>query len=316
MIGVIGGGAFGTALALALAKDGKEVCLWARDPVAMMVEGQNARHLPGLYFPSNLRVTGKSEDLARADVILIAVPMQAMGEVLAAHAKQFAGKTLVACCKGVDRQSLTGPSQVIATACPQAIPAVLTGPSFAKDIANGLPTALTFACASENAPDLQARLSTGNLRLYLTDDLVGAELGGALKNVIAIACGATMGAGLGESARAATMTRGFAEMQRLAAAMGGRPETLSGLSGFGDLTLTCTSPTSRNYAHGFALGAGDKTDPTRTVEGVHTAQAVAQLAQARGLDLPITKVVADLVAGHTTMETAKAALLARPLKEE
>lgn len=255
-------------------------------------------------------------DLEEAQIVLLAVPMQPLAGVLEAHREMLDGKTLVACCKGVDLTRLSGPSAVVAALCPAATPAVLTGPSFARDIARGLPTALTLAMAGPRAREVQTALSTASLRLYLSDDLIGAELGGALKNVIAIACGAVIGAGLGESARAAVMTRGFAEMTRLAAALGARPATLTGLSGFGDLALTCTSEQSRNYRTGLALGRGVPLDPALTVEGLATARAVARIATRRGLELPLSTLVAALAQNETSVAEATAALMARPLTEE
>ncbi|WP_253949065.1 NAD(P)H-dependent glycerol-3-phosphate dehydrogenase [Mangrovicoccus sp. HB161399] len=311
----MGAGAFGTSLAITLARDGHQVRLWARDPGAM-AETRESPRLPGIAFPDGLEVTGDAGALAGAEAILLAVPMQALGGLLDAHPALWPGQTLAACCKGIDLARLTGPSQLIRDLAPGAVPAVLTGPSFAADIARGLPTALTLACAGPEAAALQARLSTPSLRLYLTDDLAGAELGGALKNVIAIAAGAVIGAGLGDSARAATMTRGFAEMSRAAAHLGARPETLTGLSGFGDLVLTCTSEQSRNYRRGLALGRGDAFDPSMTVEGAATARAMARLADRSGLDLPITRAVAALVDGEVSVHEALADLMARPLKEE
>lgn len=316
MIGIVGGGAFGTALAIALGSDGHPVTLWARRPGDMETERENHNRLPGARFPDTLRVTGDMADLEGADTLLLSVPMQQMAGVLDTHRGVLSTKTLVACCKGVDLERLSGPASIIRALCPGATPAILTGPSFAADIARGLPTALTLAIAGTRAKSVQAQLSTSSLRLYLTDDLTGAELGGALKNVIAIACGAVIGAGLGESARAAVMTRGFAEMVRLAATLGARPETLTGLSGFGDLALTCTSPQSRNYRTGVALGRGEPLDPTITVEGMATARAVTQIARDRGLDLPLTTLVADLVQGETSVATAMAALMTRPLTDE
>lgn len=316
MIGVIGAGAFGTALAIALAADGRAVTLWARDPGDMQRARENARRLPGARFPDGLTVTGTMDDLAAAPTILLALPMQQLAGLLTTHHGILDGKTLVACCKGIDLDRLTGPSAVIAEICTKATPATLTGPSFAADIAIGLPTALTLACAGDHAEALQEDLSTATLRLYLTDDLIGAELGGALKNVIAIACGAVIGAGLGESARAAVMTRGFAEMTRLAAELGARPETLTGLSGFGDLALTCTSALSRNYRTGQMLGRGEDLDPGLTVEGMATARAITRLAQNSALDLPLSTLVAALVDGQTSVEEAMSLLMARPLIEE
>ncbi|MBE3638912.1 NAD(P)H-dependent glycerol-3-phosphate dehydrogenase [Mangrovicoccus algicola] len=311
----MGAGAFGTALAVTLARTGQEVTLWARDPGTMHARRESPR-LPGTRLPAALQVTGDAAALERSDTILLAVPMQALSPLLAAHPGLWPGRVLVACCKGIDLARLTGPSRLIRDLAPGAVPAVLTGPGFAADLARGLPTAMTLACADPGAAALQARLSTPVLRLYLSDDLTGAELGGALKNVIALAAGAVIGAGLGDSARAATMTRGFAEMTRAAAHLGARPETLTGLSGFGDLVLTCTSEQSRNYRSGLALGRGEALDPALTVEGAATARAMARLAEDAGIDLPITRAVAALVAGEVSVRDALAALMARPLKQE
>jgi glycerol-3-phosphate dehydrogenase (NAD(P)+) len=318
MIGIVGAGAFGTALGVALAREGREVTLWARDAaqVAMMQSSRQSPHLAGATLPSAMFVTGRLEELKAAEIVLLALPMQALHGFLDMHQSHLCHKMLVACCKGLDLSALTGPSHIIARTCPSATPAVLTGPSFAADIARGLPTALTLACDDAKAGEtLQKALSTPALRLYRTTDVTGAELGGALKNVIAIACGVAIGAGLGESARAALMARGFAEMQRLALARGALAETLMGLSGFGDLVLTCTSAQSRNFRHGLALGKGE-VPPSATVEGVATAQAVARLAGQLGLDLPVTAQVAGLVSGRQTIEKALETLLNRPLKEE
>ena len=310
-ISVIGAGAFGTALAVTLGREGS-VTLWGRDVESLATERENRRRLPGVAFPERLAVSTQLETALTSDILLIALPAQSLSAFVSAN--DLSGKTVVACCKGIDVTTGFGPSSVLATAKHVA---VLTGPSFATDIANGLPTALTLACADEAVgQDLQAQLSTPTLRLYRSTDVVGAELGGALKNVIAIGCGAVMGAGLGDSARAALMTRGFAEMQRVAAAFGAQPETLMGLSGLGDLTLTCTSDQSRNYRLGLALGAGRDFDSSVTVEGAATAQALRRVARERGLDLPICACVADLVAGDVDMKGAMQQLLGRPLKEE
>lgn len=319
MIGVMGAGAFGTALAISLAGNGP-VTLWARDKshvAEMRATRDNARRLPGATLPGSLRVTAELGDLQHATTVLLAVPMQKLRTILAEHGAALAGKTLVACCKGVELDTQQGPVQVISEMVPEAMPAILTGPGFAHDIARGLPTAMTLACADALAGSaLQDTLSTANLRLYRTTDTVGAELGGALKNVIAIACGAVMGAGLGESARAALMTRGYAEMQRMAQALGARPETLSGLSGFGDLALTCTSEQSRNTRLGLSIGRGEDFDPTVTVEGAATAHAVQIRARSMQIDMPITDVVCGLTKGQLRVEQAMDRLLSRPLKEE
>ena len=313
MIAIAGAGAFGTALAVALGREGRGVTLWARDVGEMADRRQNARYLPGVDLPDCVTVSADRDVFARAEVVLLAVPMQALGGFVEANAALFGGKWLVACCKGVDMATLQGPSAVIRARCADAGIAVLTGPSFAADIARGLPTALTLAGADEA---LQARLSTPSLRLYRSADVVGAELGGALKNVMAIAAGVVMGAGLGDSARAALMTRGFAEMQRFALANGARAETLAGLSGLGDLILTCTSAQSRNFRFGQAMGQGAAFDPTITVEGAATAVAVAKIAQRDGIDMPITQMIAALMAQEITLRQAIQALMSRPLKEE
>ncbi len=319
-IGIIGAGAFGTALAVVLAREGRAVTLYARSAAQIAVmeeESRNEARLPGVDLPPGLRLTADLAGLDEAGALLLTLPMQQLSGFLAENAGRFDGRALVACCKGVDLASLRGPTAVIAGACPRAVPAILTGPSFAADIARGLPTALTLACADEAAgADLQHLLSAATLRLYRSTDVTGAELGGALKNVIAIAAGVTMGAGLGDSARAALMTRGYAEMLRLALALGARAKTLAGLSGLGDLVLTCTSAQSRNFRYGLALGAGDGFDPTVTVEGAATARAVTRLAAERGIDMPITTMVAALVEGRIGPHDAATALLSRPLKQE
>lgn len=317
-ITVAGAGAFGTALAVSLARNGP-VTLWARDAAAvdaMRATRMNPR-LAGVALPDNVALCAASKPLLAADVILLAIPAQHLRRFLTDHAADLSGKALVACGKGIDLTTLQGPTAIIADSVPAATPAILTGPSFAADIARGLPTALTLACSDDAvALTLQECLSTPNLRLYRTSDTTGAELGGALKNVIAIACGACIGAGLGDSARAALMTRGFAEMTRLAARLGAMPETLAGLSGFGDLVLTCTSAQSRNYGYGQSLGRGMDFDPTLTVEGIATARAVVALAQRLDVDMPISAVVADLTTGRVTVRAAMNTLLNRPLKEE
>mgnify|MGYP000201869226 CR=1 FL=1 len=318
-ISVIGAGAFGTALAQSHAADGHEVILWARSEQtvnAINATHENTSRLPGIRLSETLKATTSLEEAARSDKILLCLPMQKLGAFLRENETLFDKKTLIGCCKGVELESLSGTSTVLKNAVPSAIPAILTGPGFARDIANGLPTAMTLACDHKYASALQSELSTSVVRLYLTDDMIGAELGGALKNVVAIACGAVMGAQLGESARAAIMTRGFSEMQRLAAHLGARPETLTGLSGFGDLTLTCTSDQSRNYKYGLDLGAGKIPDPKITTEGVATARAVAHLAENVGIDLPLTQTVAALTLGNITLAEAAEGLLSRPLRKE
>lgn len=313
-IGILGAGAFGTALAVALARGGREVTLVGRDPG--LARERASQRLPGVRLMAGVAATTRAADLGGCAAVLLTVPMQRLAAALSDHAAALGGLALVACCKGVDLETLRGPSAILAGAG-AAHPAVLTGPSFAADIAQGLPTALTLACADEaEGRRLQHLLSVPTLRLYRTQDIGGAELGGALKNVIAIAAGAAIGAGLGDSARAALMTRGYAEMTRLALALGARAETLAGLSGLGDLVLTCTSSQSRNFRWGHALGRGEAFGEGVTVEGLATARAAARLAAARGIEVPITDTVAALAEGRLTIGGAIEALLARPLREE
>lgn len=315
-VAVLGAGAFGTALAISLAHKGP-VCLWARNLGRMDKIRENPARLPGCSFPRALFVTDNLEEAAKADTLLIAVPMQKLRGFLTENMNLLNGKTIVACCKGIELETGKGPVAVIRDTLAHAIPAILTGPSFGADIARGLPTALTVACPDAAMGEtLQKALTTENLRLYRTTDTIGAELGGALKNVVAIACGAAIGAGLGESARAALMTRGFAEMQRLAEHLHAQPETLAGLSGFGDLVLTCTSSQSRNYRLGLAFGENHSFNSATTVEGASTARAVDALARKKGLDLPITAAVAGLIENRLDVPSAMKALLNRPLKEE
>lgn len=311
-LAILGAGAFGTALAVALSANGS-VTLWGRSTDW----GRENPRLPGVTLPDAVTVTDDLPQAAQAGTLLLALPAQKLNDFLAANAGILRGKTLVSTAKGIDLTQLTGPSQLIATACPDAAVAVLTGPSFAADIARGLPTALTLACADAGrGKALQHALSTPVLRLYRTTDVIGAELGGALKNVIAIAAGVAIGAGLGDSARAAIVTRGFAEMSRLSARLGARPETLAGLSGLGDLMLTCSSIQSRNFRFGHAKGAGRDFDAATTVEGAATALAVTGLARQMGEEVPIAAMVAQLAQGKVSVGDAMELLMNRPLKEE
>ncbi len=319
-VSILGAGAFGTALAISLARTGQPVTLWARDrdhTSAMQHTRENTKRLAGHPFPATLTVSDDINAATNAQTLLIATPMQKLADFTTEHADRLSGKTLVACCKGIDLATNRGPIATLAHICAGSTTAILTGPSFAHDIAKGLPTALTLACADDKIGEqLQTQLSTDNLRLYRTTDTIGAELGGALKNVIAIACGATIGAGLGESARAAVMTRGYAEMQRLAQVLGAKPQTLSGLSGFGDLALTCTSEQSRNYSFGLSLGRNEPFDPNITVEGAKTAIAVSNMAKMHNIDMPLASAVAGILLQKITVSEAMEALLSRPLKKE
>jgi glycerol-3-phosphate dehydrogenase (NAD(P)+) len=318
MIGIVGAGAFGTALAVALANAGREVRLWARDRgqvLAMQTTRRNEPALPGVDLPENVSMHAEIAEVCGGQAVLLATPMQSLGALLDLWPQVEGRQPLVACCKGIDVATLRGPVAVIEGRRPGAPAAILTGPSFAADIARGLPTALTLATEGDGAM-LQDLLSTPTLRLYRTDDVRGAELGGALKNVVAIAAGTVIGAGLGDSARAALMTRGYAEMVRLAEALGARPETLSGLSGLGDLVLTCTSAQSRNFRCGMALGRGEGFDPTLTVEGLSTARAVVRLAGGMGIDMPVTAMVDALASRRIALNDAIGQLMRRPLKQE
>lgn len=311
-IAVIGAGAFGTALGMTLAQGGTDVAIWGRN---LPLDARESPRLADIAFPNRLRAT-TLETATKARILLLALPAQTLGRFAEEHAERLNGHHLVACCKGIDLTRGIGPTGLLQDLGAQSL-SILTGPSFAADIARGLPSALTLACAdAQVGRALQHALSTPALRLYLTDDVPGAELGGALKNVIAIACGAAMGAGLGASARAALMTRGFAEIQRLAPHWGARPDTLAGLSGLGDLALTCTSDLSRNYRHGTRLGRGEPPEPGVTIEGVATARAAAALAHKAGVEMPITETVAALAAGEIDIKAALTQLMSRPLKEE
>ncbi|MDU8942505.1 NAD(P)H-dependent glycerol-3-phosphate dehydrogenase [Ovoidimarina sediminis] len=318
-VAVIGAGAFGTALAAALARDGGPVVLWGRDAKAMAEVAEtrvNAGYLPGVVLPEAVTVTA---DLAVADaeVVLLAVPAQQTRGFWEAHGPKLSAGTVIACAKGIDLTTGLGPAQTIASAAPERAVGILTGPSFADELGAGLPTALTLAMEdADRAEAVCHALSRTGLRLYHSADVIGAELGGALKNVVALAAGICIGAGFGENARAAVIARGFAEMGRLAEALGGQRETLAGLSGLGDLVLTAMSEKSRNTRTGIAIGRGQEIDASITVEGIATARAVAAAATRRALSLPVMSAVAGIVDGRLTVEAAKDTLLARPLKQE
>lgn len=316
-ITILGAGAFGTSLAQSFASGGQKVTLWGRDAeaIASQQETRQSTRLKNVTLHDNITLTSevpRSPD----EICLLAVPLQTLRPVLEMH-PQLGTKTLVACCKGIELSTGKGPVSIITELYPDASGAILTGPSFAQDIATGLPTALTLACADDGrGQTLQNALKAPNLRIYRTQDVIGAELGGALKNVIAIACGATIGFGLGESARAAMMTRGFAEMNRMARALGADPVTLAGLSGFGDLSLTCSSTQSRNYQFGLSLGRGEAFDATITVEGAATARATLIRAKDLSIEMPITEAVVGILDQTLTLNEAMERLLSRPPKEE
>ncbi len=317
-LAVVGAGAWGTALAIQAARAGRNVTLWARDPAnaAAMEQTRLNPRLPGIRLPGSIRVTAHLP--ATAAAILLAVPMQHLRGIAERLPPNDA--PLVACAKGVEAGTLRLPLEVLAEIRPGNPSAILTGPNFAHEVAEGLPAAATLAGPDAAVRDrIVALLATPSFRLYGNDDAIGAQIGGAAKNVIAIAAGAVIGAGLGENARAALITRSLAELSRLAIALGGRAETVMGLSGLGDLLLTCTGPSSRNFSLGLALGRGEKLADIlaareTVTEGVATAPAL--VARAAGVDMPICIAVATLLAGRTTLAQAMADLLARPRRDE
>jgi glycerol-3-phosphate dehydrogenase (NAD(P)+) len=325
-VGVVGGGAWGTALAQTVCRAGRETLIWARDPevVAEIAASRtNSAFLPGVSLDSALRATADLAGLARCDIVLMVAPAQhvrALGASLAPHLAR--GKPVVICAKGLEQATGRLLVEVLAEALPHATPAVLSGPSFAADVARGLPTALTLACADDAlGARLAETLGSRPFRIYRSTDLVGVQLGGAVKNVLAIAAGVVEGRELGASAHAALVARGFAELRRLGEALGARPETLMGLSGLGDLLLTCGSPQSRNMSLGRALGQGQQLSAVlasrRSVaEGVYTAAAVVKVAAAHGVDMPIAQAVHAIVEGRQTIDEAIDALLSRPLRAE
>jgi glycerol-3-phosphate dehydrogenase (NAD(P)+) len=325
-VGVIGGGAWGTALAQVAARAGREAILWARE--AEVVEAVNLAHqnplfLPGVLIDAKVTATADLADLASADLILAVAPAQHLRGILATlapHARN--GLPVVLCAKGIEATSLKLMTQVLAETVPQASSAVLSGPSFAGEVARGLPTAVTLAAAElDLARAIAEVIATPTFRPYVATDMIGAEAGGAVKNVLAIACGIIEGRELGRSAHAALITRGFAELTRLAVALGGQAETVAGLCGLGDLVLTCSSPKSRNMAVGLALGRGETLQETlagklSVAEGVASAPAVTALATRLGIETPICEAVRAILAGETDVTPAINALLARPLKAE
>jgi len=322
-IAVLGAGAWGTALAIHAARLGHQVVLWARDPARaaeLDAARENARLLPGVALPASLHVTSDMAAASRADLAIIAVPMQPLRAVLAAL--PVAMPPLVLACKGLETGSLRLPLEVLAEVRPDLVGSVLSGPNFAHEVAAGLPAASVVAAADPAlCSAAQSLLSGGALRLYASEDALGVQLGGAAKNVLAIAAGIATGAGLGENARAALITRGLAELSRLVVGLGGRAETASGLSGLGDLLLTATGPLSRNTSLGMALGRGMTLGAALAgrqgvTEGVATAPALLARAEAAGVELPICAAVVAVLEGRTDVPGALRALLGRPLKNE
>ncbi|WP_020181053.1 NAD(P)H-dependent glycerol-3-phosphate dehydrogenase [Methylopila sp. M107] len=320
-VAVVGAGAWGTALAnVAAEASGAPVPLVGRDGAAMAEirrARENAAKLPGIALHPGVTPTSEIEAVGGADIVLIVTPTQTLRAVTVQLAQLLkAGAPVVACCKGVERGTLALPHVVLAQALPGRNVALLSGPSFADDVARGLPTAVTLAASDEGvAGTIAASLATRSFRPYRSGDLAGVALGGAAKNVLAIAAGVVEGAGLGESAAAALIARGFAELARLGSALGARPETLSGLSGLGDLVLTATSEKSRNFSLGLALGRG-LPPPAKLAEGAATADALVALAERHEVEMPVSAAVAEVVAGRLAVAAAVERLLARPLRAE
>jgi glycerol-3-phosphate dehydrogenase (NAD(P)+) len=325
-VSIIGGGAWGTALAQTLAHNGTAVALWAYEPE--IVEDINSRHvnrvfLPGIELNPSIRATTDLLSIANGDVILAVPPAQHLRSVIGKLARHLrADVPVVICSKGIEQATGKFMGEVLEDVAPQVQCAVLSGPSFAADVARGLPSALTFACGNERiGRQLTAALSSRQMRLYWSSDVIGAELGGSVKNVLAIAAGIVQGRGLGTSAHAALVTRGFAELRRFGEAMGARAETLLGLSGLGDLILTCGSAQSRNMSLGRALGEGRSLSETlgarsAVTEGIYTAAALVRLAREKNVEMPIAEAVYSIVEGQLGVDEAITALMQRPLKAE
>lgn len=321
-IAVLGGGAWGTALAAMAAGNGHDVWLYARDRETVDEinrDQRNRRYLGEIALASGIRAsTDAANVLQHASIVLAVLPAQSMGAALSELSPLIPLEApVVLCAKGIERSSGKLMSQLVTDALPDHSIAALSGPSFATDVARGLPTAVTIASEDASIADRLALLLSGpTFRCYSTTDLVGVEIGGSLKNVLALAAGAAIGRGLGASAQAALVTRGFVELRRIAQAMGARPETVMGLSGLGDLVLTCSSPQSRNYSYGMALGAGEDLSNRRLAEGVATAPIAAELCARLSINAPIIEAVAAILARHITIDEAVTALLNRPLKTE
>lgn len=320
-VAVLGGGAWGTALAMQMRRAGHDVRLWMRDAemAAAIRRGENPRYLPDVAIDVGIEATtDHAEALDGAACVLAVTPAQVLRDVLAGVGGAVPpGVPLVLCAKGIEHETGLLLSQIAGDVLPDNPVAALSGPSFAADLARGLPTAVVIAAQdAELAASLAQSFSTERFRCYSTGDLVGVEIGGALKNVFAIAAGAVTGAGLGASAQAAMVTRGFVELRRIAQAFGAEPETVMGLSGLGDLLLTCSSAQSRNFAYGLALGRGESLSGRPLAEGVATAGIAAKIARERDIDAPIISAVAAILAGRITINEAVSALMTRPLRAE
>jgi glycerol-3-phosphate dehydrogenase (NAD(P)+) len=321
-IAVIGAGAWGSALALTCARAGRRVTLWEQDPAnaEQLKAKRESRFLPGVRIEDAVGIAGDLGEAARAEAILLVVPAQAARTVAASLAPLLPpGVPVIVCAKGIERGTKKFMTEVIAEAAPNTVPAILSGPSFAADVARGMPTAVTLAAQDGRfAAELARAVGSATFRPYHSSDVRGVEIGGAAKNVLAIAAGVVTGRGLGASALAALTTRGFAELVRFGRAYGAKPETMTGLSGLGDLLLTCSSPQSRNFSFGVQLGRGQKPGDIHggLAEGVFTAPVLLDMARERSVDMPISQAVAALLDGTVGVDAAIGSLLTRPLKAE
>jgi glycerol-3-phosphate dehydrogenase (NAD(P)+) len=321
-IAILGAGSWGTALALSCRRAGRQVTLWARDAAnsGQLRQNRESLYLPGVRIDDSVAIAGDLVEAARADAILLVVPAQGVRGTTTALAPLIKARTpVIVCAKGIERGSKKFMSEVVAECAPDAVPAILSGPSFAADVARGLPTAVTLAASDRAlATALAHAIGSSGFRPYHSTDVRGAEIGGAVKNVLAIAAGIVAGRGLGASAAAALTTRGFAELVRFGKACGARLETMTGLSGLGDLILTCSSPQSRNYTFGMNLGRGQRPGEIHggLAEGVFTASVLVEMARERSVDMPISAAVAALLSGAISVDKAIESLLARPFKAE
>ena len=319
-IAVVGGGAWGTALALTCTRAGRSVSLWESDPAnaAHLAVHRESRFLPGVRLDDRIAVVADLAEAARAEAILLVVPAQAVRAVTKALSPLLTPRTpVIVCAKGIERGTQKFMTEVVGECAPSATPAVLSGPSFAADVARGLPTAVTLAAADEAlAAALAEAIGSATFRPYRSTDVRGVELGGAAKNVLAIAAGVVTGRGLGASALAALTTRGFAELARFGRAYGAKAATMTGLSGLGDLLLTCSSPQSRNLAHGLALGRGEQPPAGKLAEGEFTAPVLIELAASHNIEMPVSEAVASILSGRSTIDAAISGLLTRPFKAE
>lgn len=319
-ISVIGAGAWGTALANATARAGRDVILYARDRAAAEAISKTRENpkLPGIQLAKAVSVTADLAHAARADTVLLVTPAQSLRQAASALSSHLAkGTPVIVCAKGIERGTHRFMTEIVGEVAPQAVPAILSGPSFDVDVARGLPTAVTLATADEAlAIALVHALGSETFRPYHTTDVRGAEIGGAAKNVLAIAAGIVVGKQLGASALAALTTRGFAELMRLGLACGAKSETIAGLSGLGDLLLSCSSPQSRNFSFGIAVGRGDHPDRSKLIEGEFTAPVLVELAREKGVDMPVANAVAAILGGALTINEAIEMLLTRPFRAE